>query len=76
MEPRDFLYSVSLFFINERMSGETHGLCLLGIVQVVRCAISSKVGVMAVARATVDDSREIVEIMSSGAMDKFSAEHV
>ena len=58
------------------MSGETHGSCLLGIVQVVRGAISSKVDVMAIARATVDDSREIVEVMSTGTMDKFLAKHV
>ena len=76
MEPRDFLYAVSLFFINERMSGETQGLCLLGIVQVVRAAASSKLDVMVVARATVDDSREIGEFMTAGAMNKFSAKHV
>ena len=41
-----------------------------------RGAISSKVDVMAIARATVDDSREIVEVMSTGTMDKFLAKHV
>ena len=51
-------------------------MCLLGIVQVVRGAISSKVDVMAVARSTVDDYRESGEIMSAGTIDRFSAKQV
>ena len=63
-------------FIKERIRGETQGLCLLGIVQVVKDAISSKVDVRAVASATVDDSREIGEFMSADAMDSFSTKQV
>ena len=57
VEPRDFLYVLSLTPINECMWGEIQGLCLPGNVQVVRGVILSKVDVMAVARSTVDDSR-------------------
>ena len=49
--------------------GETQGLCLLGIVQLTRGAISSKVDFMTVARPTVDDSGERGEFMSGGTIN-------
>ena len=41
-----------------------------------KSAISSKVDVMAVARSTVDDSREREEFMSACTIDRFSAKQV
>ena len=38
LDPWDFLYALSLCFINERSCGDTQGLCLLGIVLMVRVA--------------------------------------
>ena len=76
MKPHDFLYALSLSLINERIWRKTQSLCLLRIVQVVRDAIPSKVDVMAVARSTVDDSRERGEFMSAGAIDRFCSEQV
>ena len=58
LKPRDFLYTLSLCFIKARIWGEIHGLCLLGIVHVVRGATVSKVAVIAVARLIVDSSSE------------------
>ena len=55
------------------MRGQTQGLCLLEFVQVVGDTISSKVDVMAVARSTVDDSRECGEFMTVGTIARFSA---
>ena len=74
LKPRDFLYILSLYFIKARIWGEIRGLCLLGIVHVVRGATVSKVAtVIAVARLIVDISSERGDVMSIGSIVKFSA---